>query len=312
MATDGKVTLALAGADDAPYALAASPAYARDGVCFAACGSGFYRSRDGGERWERLRNTPEALTTAVVASPDFANDQSVYAAVKGGVLRSSDAGDTWFTAGFPAPPPVFSALVASPDFERDGFLLAGTMEDGVFSSTDRGARWEAWNFGLFDLNVLCLALSPAWTDDETVFAGAETDLYRSANGGRAWRPSGFPSELAPALSIACFEDGRGAAQLLVGTESNGLLASLDQGETWAQVGEGLISGAVNQLHVAQEADGGLALCALTADGVLRSDDFGRSWSHLIRTDGIPTAMLPLGDFVLLGVQGVGVMRLARK
>ena len=309
---DGKVTLALADADDAPYALAATPAYARDGICFAACGSGLYRSKDGGERWQRLRTSPESVTTAVVASPDFANDQSVFAAVKGGVLRSSDAGNTWFTAGFPAPPPVFSALVASPDFERDGFLLAGTLEDGVFSSTDRGARWAAWNFGLFDLNVLCLALSPAWADDETVFAGTETDLYRSANGGRAWRPSGFPSELAPALSIACYEDGRGATQLLVGTESNGLLRSLDHGETWAQVGEGVISGAVNQLHVAQAADGGLSLYALTAEGVMCSYDAGLSWSKQIGAEGIPTAMLPLGDFTLLGVRGVGVMRISRK
>lgn len=311
MTKEGKVTLALTDADDAPYSLAASPAYARDGVCFAACGSGLYRSRDGGERWERLRKSPESVTTAVVASPDFAQDRSVFAAVKGGVLRSSDAGDTWFSTGFPAPPPVFSALVASPDFERDGFLLAGTMEDGVFSSADRGARWAAWNFGLFDLNVLCLALSPAWTDDETVFAGAETDLYRSTNGGRAWRPSGFPSELAPALSIACYEDGRGATQLLVGTESNGLLASLDQGETWAQVGEGVISGAVNQLHVARDAAGGLSMYALTAEGVIRSVDEGQTWFELFGTDGIPTAMLPLGDFMLLGLQGLGVMRLAQ-
>ena len=311
MTTKGKVTLALADADDAPYALTASPSYARDGVCFAACASGLYRSKDGGECWEQLRASPESVTTAVVASPDFGNDQAVYAAVKGGVLRSSDAGDTWFTSGFAAPPPVFSALVASPDFARDGFLLAGTLEDGVFSSTDRGLRWAPWNFGLFDLNVLCLALSPAWIDDDTVFAGTETGLYRSTNGGRAWRPSSFPSELAPALSIASYEDGRGATHLLVGTESHGLLASLDQGETWAPAGEGMVSGAVNQLHVIPTACGVPALYALTTDGVLYSEDTGLSWSNLIATDGVPTAMLPLGDHTLLGLQGVGVMRLAQ-
>ena len=168
---DAKYTLELANADDAPYALAASPAFARDGVCFAACGSGLYRSQNGGERWELLRASPESVMTAVAVSPAYAGDRSVFAAVKGGILRSSDGGDAWFTAGFPAPPPVFSSLIVSPDFERDGFLLAGTMEDGVFSSTDRGARWQPWNYGLFDLNALCLALSPAWTEDETAYAG---------------------------------------------------------------------------------------------------------------------------------------------
>lgn len=309
---DTKFTLKLANADDAPYALAASPAFARDGLCFAACGSGLYRSQDGGESWELLRASPESVTTAVAVSPAYAQDRSVFAAVKGGILRSSDAGAAWFTAGFPAPPPVFSSLVVSPDFERDGFLLAGTLEDGVFSSTDRGTRWGPWNFGLFDLNVLCLALSPAWTEDETAYAGTETGLYRSTNGGRAWRHSSFPSELAPVLSIACFEDGRdGSSHLLVGTESSGLLRSGDQGETWQQVGEDLISEAVNQLHVAHDAKGRHSLYALTNDGLMYSDDEGRSWADLIRIEGIATAMLPLCDVMLLGVQGEGVMRLLR-
>ncbi len=313
MKTDAKYTLELVDADDTPFALAASPTIERDGVCFAACSSGLYRSRDAGERWERLPASPEPLTTAVTVSPAFPQDRSVFAALKGGVLRSADGGDTWFTAAFPAPPPLFSCLIASPGFERDGFLLAGTLEDGVFSSSDRGARWGAWNFGLFDLNVLCLALSPGWINDETAYAGTETGLYRSTNGGRAWRHCNFPAELAPALSIACFENERdGACQLLVGTESGGLLASLDEGDTWERVAEDLISGAVNQLQLARDIAGGLSLYALTDDGVMRSGDQGRNWSRLVRVDGEPTAMLPLGDIILLGVRGLGVMRLALK
>ena len=311
MVADGKYTLRLSGADDAPFGFAASPTFARDGICFAACASGLYRSQDGGARWELLRTSPEPLTTAVAVSPAFADDRSLFAAVKGGVLRSVDGGDTWFTARFPAPPPVFSGLLVSPGFEGDGILLAGALEDGVFSSSDRGGRWQPWNFGLFDLNVLCLALSPCWLEDETVYAGAETGLYRSTNGGRAWRHTGFPTELAPALCIASFVDRRsGSNRLLVGTESEGLLASSDQGETWERLAADARSGAVNQLHV--DANGAISLYALTGDGVMRSDDQGQSWSELIRVDGIATAMLPLGDVLLLGLQGKGVMLLPLK
>ena len=309
MPTDAKITLALADADDTPFALAASPAYARDSICFAACGSGLYRSQDGGEHWELLRASPESVTTAVAVSPSFAQDRSVFAAVKGGILRSSDAGGAWFTAGFPAPPPVFSSLVVSPDFERDGFLLAGTLEDGVFSSTDRGLRLQPWNFGLFDLNVLCLALSLNWTEDETAYAGTETGLYRSTNGGRAWRHTGFPAESAPVLCIACFENApTGSIRLLAGTENNGLWTTCDQGETWERLAEETISDTVNQLHAARDADGSPSLYALTNDSVIMSADRGESWRELIRVDGLTTAMLPLGDIILLGVQGVGVMR----
>lgn len=234
----------------------------------------------------------------------------MFAAVKGGILRSSDGGDSWFTAGFPAPPPVFSSLAVSPAFERDGFLLAATMEDGVFSSTDRGARWQPWNFGLFDLNVLCIALSPGWNDDETVFAGTETGLYRSTNGGRAWRHSGFPAECAPALCILCLEasDSR-ASRLIVGTEQHGLLASADQGETWERLAADAISGAVNQLRVRGCSDGRLQIYALVDDGIARADAAGTTWTKTAHPEGPPTAMLLLGERMLLGVAGRGILRL---
>ncbi|MCY3780929.1 MAG: hypothetical protein OXG78_11515 [Chloroflexi bacterium] len=308
---DAKYMLAFTDADDAPYALAASPEFARDGICFAACGSGLYRSQNGGERWELLRTSSESVTTAVAVSPAFEQDRSVFAAVKGGVLRSSDGGETWFTTPFAAPPPLFSSLIASPNFERDGFLLASTLEDGVFSSSDRGLRWQPWNFGLFDLNVLCLALSPAWIDDETVYAGTETGLYRSTNGGRAWRHTGFPAEFPPVLCMTCIDDRRnGVTRILVGTEGHGMLASWDWGEAWERVATDLISGAVNQLHVRPYDAGGLVVFALAEDGILYSDDAGRSWTKAMHTTETPTAMLPLADGILLGVQGRGVQRLS--
>ena len=308
---EAKYTLEFENAEDRPYALAASPEFARDGVCYAACSSGYYRSQDGGANWDLLRASSEPVTTAVAVSPAFAADRSVFATVKGGVLRSSDGGEAWFTAGFPAPPPLFSSLIISPDFERDGFMLAATLEDGVFSSTDRGGRWQPWNFGLFDLSVLCLALSPAWTVDETVYASSETGLYRSTNGGRAWRHTGFPTELAPALCAACFEDRRyDSSQLLVGSESHGLLASCDHGETWKRLKSDSISSAVNQLRVRKEQNGDTSIFALVEDGILCSDDAGRSWANMFYTQGTATVLLPLGDVLLLGMQGEGVLRLS--
>ena len=307
MEADGKYTLALAGGDDAPYGLAASPDVARDGVCYAACGAGLYRSQDAGASWERLPASSERLTTAVTVSPSFVQDHAVFAAVKGGVLRSSDGGDSWFTAAFAAPPPLFSSLMVSPDFERDGFLLAATLEDGVFSSTDRGVRWQPWNFGLFDLNVLCLALSPAWAADETAFAGTETGLYRSTNGGRAWRHSGFPTELAPVLSLACLAGVDGDYRVFAGTEANGLLVSGDMGETWQPVNEDSLRGPVNQLQVVDSA-AGPALYALTDRALVHSGDRGRTWDEALRMAHAPSTMLLLDSAVILGVPGKGLRR----
>ena len=305
-------TLEFARAADSLFALAASPDFARDGLCFAACSSGIYRSEDGGASWRLLRASSETVTTALALSPSFADDRSLFAAVKGGLLRSSDAGDNWYTAGFPAPPPVFSSLLVSPDFERDGFILAATLEDGVFSSTDRGLRWQPWNFGLFDLAALCLAMSPDWTTDETVYVGTETGLYQSSNGGRAWRHSGFPSELAPVLCLAAASSQEsGDMKIYAGTEMHGLHLSCDGGENWERLAADAMPDAVNQLYVTHDERGGASLYALKNDGVLQSDDEGRSWSQVIRSDGAATAMLPLCGVIFLGVLGKGVMRLPR-
>lgn len=300
--TQAGITLEFETAADTVYALAAAA-----GCCFAACSAGLYRSGDAGASWQRLSASSEQVTTAVALSPAFVSDRSVFAAVKGGILRSSDAGDTWFTSGFPAPPPLFSCLALSPDFERDGILLAGTLEDGIFSSADRGRRWQPWNFGLFDLSVLCLALSPHWSQDETVYAGAETGVYRSGNGGRAWRFTGFPSEFAPVLSLAVVaEQASGETLLFAGGEAQGLQLSRDQGESW----QGLaLESTVNQLQIQCAGDGRFVLYALVNDGVARSEDGGQSWALVQQTEAVPTAMLLLDDALLLGVHGQGIMRL---
>lgn len=71
------------------------------------------------------------------------------------------------------------------------------MEDGIFRSANRGERWSPWNFGLLDLNVLALAISPCFESDETIFAGTESGIFRSTNGGRAWREADFPLSWHP-------------------------------------------------------------------------------------------------------------------
>ncbi len=268
---------------DPVYALAASPAFERDGVCFAARSTGLYGSQDGGQSWRSLYGSlalTEPLATAAVAlSPDFAADQTLFAGAPGGVLRSSDGGGTWFLAPLPTPPPFVTSLAISRSFVRDGIVLAGTMEDGVFRSGDRGVHWAAWNFGLLDLNVLCLAISPAFAEDETVFAGTDSGIFWSTNGGRAWREVDFSADLAPVLSLALSPDYARSGLLFAGTESYGLYTSLDRGRSWSRLGEGKIDGAVNAIVLSPSFSERPEMLVPLADTLHVSRDGGQSWSE---------------------------------
>jgi len=271
-------------AQDPVYTLAASPGYARNGICFAGRASGLYRSDDGGVTWRALFGglnlTGPLAAMAVTVSPGFEADRCVFVGVQGGILRSSDGGESWHPSVLPSPPPLVTALAISPGFVEDGVLFAGTMGDGIFRSADRGSHWAAWNFGLLDLNVLALATSTDYPHDETLFAGTESGISRSTNGGRAWRELDFPVDHAPVVCLGIAPGYARGGWLLAGTEASGLFGSGDGGKIWSRLGEEAIPSAVNGLVLGSNRSGRQEILALLPERLVLSRDGGRTWSEV--------------------------------
>lgn len=306
---------------DLVYALAASPGFAQDGICFAARQSGLYRSEDGGGTWhcvyDSLNLENDLVTTAVAVSPDFESDRSVFAGTQGAVLCSVDGGENWKVASLASPPPVVSAMAASPSYVEDGTLLVGTMEDGVFLSSDRGSRYHRWNFGLLDLNVLALVISPAFAEDETLFVGTESGIFRSTNGGRAWREVSFSIDYAPVISLAISPNYADDGVLFAGTESSGLFLSSDKGQTWSRLGGDAVMDAVNAIVLSPEFPDKPSVLVALSTALLISRDGGQSWTSWRRglelPQGVSAVAAPQGLAadapLLVGLIGGDVLRL---
>ncbi len=269
--------------------------------CFAARRSGLYRSMDNGRTWELAYaslNAPEALpTTAVALAPEFNYEPTVFAGLNGAILCSYDGGIHWQPGRLPAPLPAISSLAVSPCYREDGMVFAGTNEDGVLVSSDRGKNWILWNFGLLDLSVLCLAVSPEFAVDETLFAGTESGLFRSTNGGRAWKEVSLPIGFDAVLSLAISPNFTRDSSIFAGTENNGVLVSQDRGKNWKSVSETTRSEPVNSILLSPRAPD-KALLILHGGTMKISKDGGISWrgwkTRQVRTRNVTAVLAPPG------------------
>jgi photosystem II stability/assembly factor-like uncharacterized protein len=125
---------------------------------------------------------------------------------------------------------------------------------------------------------LCMAISPGYADDETLFVGTESGIFRSTNGGRAWREVDFSPDLAPVLSLAISPNYAQDGILLAGTEAHGLFHSHDGGGTWESLSTAAPGGTVNSILLAPDFPAQAHVLALLADGLVVSRDGGRTWS----------------------------------
>ncbi len=292
--------------------LVASPSFACDGIWFAATMAGLFRSDDGGGRWRRTGNGFEGLSlTAIAISPGFSTDGLLLAAsLETGIYRV--IGDTWVLGDVGGRQTSVAGMAISPEFTTDGIAFAATLADGVFHSRDHGAHWEPCNFGLLDLEVLALTISPRFGRDETLFAATATGLFRSQNGGRAWREVGFPIDGTPVLCLAISPNFDDDGAIFAGTDGAGLFRSLNRGATWHPVHDLPDAATINGIVCSPAFTIDHTMMVITDSAVYVSRDAGERWSYCTQAQGaLCLAVAPTfraGGPVLVGSTRDGIYR----
>ena len=108
---------------------------------YAAGFNGLYISLSFGRGWNRMADTPTTPFQTVAPCPLWGSCHAVMAGTRQGILATPD--DNWKPwTWLPGPSPIpASSVSASPAYETDSTLFAGTSF-GVFRSTDRGLSWQ--------------------------------------------------------------------------------------------------------------------------------------------------------------------------
>ena len=182
-------------------------------IIFAARQSGIHRSLDLGATWSPV--WAEGLSASIAVSPDLSVDGLVIAGVEGGVIRSEDAGSTWRFHSFACPRSLVASLSITSDWGRSGLILAGTAEDGLYRSPDRGKTWLASNTGAYISRITAVHVH----DGSSCLAGTDCGLFVSTNAGKTWDDRTGESIDVEVSAVSGDDDIR-----LIGTESAGIVA----------------------------------------------------------------------------------------
>jgi photosystem II stability/assembly factor-like uncharacterized protein len=170
---------------------------------------------------------------AIAIDPE--SPEIVYAGTSGGMYRSTDRGARWtiINQGLikgevgTAMALGVNAISIDPDDTRR--VVIGTGK-GLFTSADRGDRWEPRAVGSDVSFLTALQRDPA--DHARMYAGGDRGLYISADRGDTW--TAVSAEPRPGIVRSLAVDPSSPGVVYAGTQ-RGLLKSTDSGATWSQV-----------------------------------------------------------------------------
>jgi photosystem II stability/assembly factor-like uncharacterized protein len=241
--------------------------------------------------------------------------------VNGGVWKTTDAGRTWKPIFEDQPTGSIGAVAVAPSDANVVYVGTGeglprpdlAVGDGIYKSADAGKTWT--HLGLRDAQQIPkIAVDP--NDANRLFVAAlghpygpnkERGIFRSLDGGRTFQQVLFKDEntggkdvdIDPAnptvVYATLWEQRQGPWENGAWNGTNGgLFKSIDGGNTWTQMKQGLPDGIINaelaiapsntrRLYTTVEAGGG-------GTGLYRSDDAGATWTRAT-TDNRPTSRI---------------------
>jgi photosystem II stability/assembly factor-like uncharacterized protein len=273
-----------------------------------------------------IAGPPGASVYAIAPAPSIPS--VVYIGTGRGVWRGERGGARWSPASTGLPVARVQTVAVDPGDPNT--LYAGTLTPsgtpsvGIFKSENGGASWFEANAGLFDpftltepLDVAALSIDPS--NPEIILAGTRfSEIFRSENGGDSWTPQTLGG-FGLSLETTAFARDPGDSRRIYAASSQGLLLSIDGGDSWSFFGNAGIS----FFCVAVEPAAAQTIWAgnLFGFGVGRSTDGGATWSpangNLPQIDfagqsfhpPILAAIVdPAGSAVTIATDGFGIFR----
>jgi photosystem II stability/assembly factor-like uncharacterized protein len=259
---------------------------------YACTWSGVFISTDQGSSWKSI--TSQWQINDGFCNLQMTTGKSIYISVSGrGTFKLSSIlpSPKWESTG--------NYGIIDRNFEQGGrtfitdprpnknYFYLGSINGGIFVSTNGGANWTSKNNGLLNSYVRCITLDPLHPD--TLYCGTNsTGIFKSTNGGKAWfnisDGLNFPESegFCEIFSIACdYVNSQIIYASVIGqSDGYGLYRSTDGGTTWsANSFSNMMSlhGAHYIFDIAIDPVNSSIVYAAAEGNIFKSTDRGSNW-----------------------------------
>ena len=160
-------------------------------------------------------------------------------------------------------------------------IFAGA-DDGIYKSTDGGQNFARLDSPMNSRDVWKIAIDPS--NPDIIFAGTRpAALYRSKDGGQSWQQLAVemadecPNVRIPRVT-ALVVDPSNPRHVWAGVEVDGVRRSLDGGDTWTRIAEGVPDPDIHDVTI--NINGSNKVLTTTPREIFASSDAGESWMPL--------------------------------
>lgn len=283
-------------------------------ILYVATNDAVYKSRDGGQLWERFPSFSARRVTTVAIDPML--PATIYAGTMGdAVYKSPDGGQHWLAhnVGLKEHVSFVNQFVFHPSLSER--IYAATTV-GAYYTKDAGREWEERMNGMKEVHIVT-SIAISRHNPAILYAGTTGGIYRSDDGALSWRKinNGLipESELmaSMALGVNAIELDPANSDIVYAGTTKGLFRTANRGEQWERIGQSLPDPFVSSIviHPAEPS----TLYIGGPKGVWKSSDSGKTWQAMsqgLATLNIRTlVMAPKNPQILYaGTNGSGLYR----
>jgi photosystem II stability/assembly factor-like uncharacterized protein len=198
-------------------------------VASGAGDQGVFKSEDGGEHWQLLKDTRGLSVLALAVAPS--DSSLLIAGAKSGVFRSTDSGSSWQRVTPEGDAELRNVESIAIDPKDTNTIYIGTFHL-PWKTTDGGKNWKQTGYketGMIDdTDIFGISVNPL--NPDLVYINGCSGIYRSTTGGEKWfKIPGIP--FSARRTYVLLPHPSNPSVIFAGT-SEGLWRTKDGGKRW--------------------------------------------------------------------------------